>query len=193
MQKTEVSTWFGVDFYKLHPLLQQVHLYDAELSGTVQVSTGKGLGGWLGRRIALRMGVPLSADNTHRLRVRITHRDGLLYWDRCFDDKHSVRSVFAPKGSLRNGYWLETTAGVQLYLTVDIIDSGWYWRCLKIRFKGIPLPCWLFPRTKAYKRIEQGRYRFYVGVSLPLLGLLFSYTGLLDVANPAEPSMQQRG
>ncbi len=181
--RTEVSDWLGRDFYNLHPLLQKIHLQDSVLSGQVHIRTGKGPAGLFGRRIAAAMGIPVSTDQAHHLEVHIAHRDGRLYWDRCFDGGQPVRSVFVPKGRLNDGYWLELTGKVQLYLTIDIIDSGWYWRCLKVRFRGIPVPRWLFPRTEAYKRIEDGRYRFYVGVSLPWLGLLFSYSGLLEVAD----------
>jgi hypothetical protein len=39
---------------------------------------------------------------------------------------------------------------------------------------------WLVPRSRAYKRIEDGRYRFFVGFTLPFLGEVFSYSGLLE-------------
>lgn len=42
------------------------------------------------------------------------------------------------------------------------------------------IPLWLLPRTTAYKRIENDRYHFYVGFSLPLLGTLLSYSGNLS-------------
>jgi hypothetical protein len=38
----------------------------------------------------------------------------------------------------------------------------------------------LFPRSDAYKRIEGGRYRFQVTFTLPLLGTVLSYAGLLE-------------
>lgn len=44
---------------------------------------------------------------------------------------------------------------------------------------GVRMPLWLLPRTTAYKRIEAGRYRFQVAFSLPLLGTVLSYGGLL--------------
>ena len=65
-------------------------------------------------------------------------------------------------------------------LKVDIIEGGWYWRVTNVRLRGIPVPLWLIPGSAAYKRIEDGKYRFYVGFSLPLVGKVFSYSGLLE-------------
>jgi hypothetical protein len=65
-------------------------------------------------------------------------------------------------------------------LTVDINQGGWYWRCLEIRILGLRMPLWLFPNSKAFKMIEDGRYKFYVGFSLPWIGTLLSYSGSLS-------------
>jgi hypothetical protein len=69
---------------------------------------------------------------------------------------------------------------VRLGLAVEVIDGGWYWRCRKVWLYGIRLPLALFPRSDAYKRIEDGRYRFQVTFTVPLLGPVLSYGGLLD-------------
>ncbi len=90
-----------------------------------------------------------------------------------------MRSVFKPVGKIVAGYWLENMRPLELKLTVDILEGGWYWRCLSMRLLGIPLPLWLFPHTKAYKKIEGDKYRFYVGSSLPVINAIFSYSGLL--------------
>ena len=91
-----------------------------------------------------------------------------------------MRSIFRPVGNIDAGYWLEETGPLELKLTVDILDRGWYWRCLSMRLWKIPLPLWLFPHSKAYKKIEGDKYRFYVGFSLPFLGTILSYGGLLS-------------
>lgn len=91
-----------------------------------------------------------------------------------------MKSIFTPVGTIEDGYWAEQTGVLKLHLTVDIKNGGWHWRCLSIRFLGLPLPVWLFPKSKAYKTIEDELYRFYVGFSLPVLGELLSYSGQLD-------------
>lgn len=74
-------------------------------------------------------------------------------------------------------------------LTVDVKEGGWYWRCLQMRLFGIRLPLWLFPNSQAFKRIEDGRYRFYVGFTLPWLGTILSYSGALHPGAIIAPSL----
>lgn len=174
-----VENWFGDQFTQLHPALQQLHRIGGRLTGGVEITYGKGITGVLGRRLAKKMNFPNAG--LHQLTVSISHdRDG-LHWARSFDGRAPVESLFKPVGSIDCGYWLETTGPLQMKLTVDIIDGGWFWRCLKVNFLGLPVPRWLLPRTDAYKTIENEKYRFHVAFSLPLIGTLVSYRGLLTL------------
>jgi hypothetical protein len=67
-----------------------------------------------------------------------------------------------------------------LRLQVDVHDGGWQWRCVGARLGCLHVPLWLLPSTQAGKRIEEGRYRFEVGIGLPLLGEVLRYGGLLQ-------------
>ena len=91
-----------------------------------------------------------------------------------------MRSIFQPVGTRIDGHWLEETGALEMRLTVDIKDGGWYWRCLSMRVHGFPLPLWLFPNSQAFKTIEDGRYKFYVGFSLPFMGTFLAYSGSLS-------------
>ena len=179
MSATAVSTWFGADFAQLRPLLQQLHREGGVLSGSVDLAIPGGLAGWVGRRLAAKMGIPTAAQ-TCPLEVTIRHRDNQLQWSRRFASGHTMLSTFEPVGRHASGYWRESTGNTELHLQVDIRDGGWHWRCVGMRVAGLPLPLWLAPRTRAYKQIEADQYRFYVGFSLPLLGTLLSYSGLLQ-------------
>ncbi|MCO7223361.1 DUF4166 domain-containing protein [Pleionea sp. CnH1-48] len=172
-----VKKWFGSNFEQLHPLMQQLHLNGGALNGVIQIKYAQGLPGWIARRLAQKLNIPAAGE--HELKVQIEHKDDGLHWNRCFNQQSWVRSVFTPVGTADKGYWIETTGPLTLRLTVDIADGGWYWRCLSIRAFGLPLPLWLFPQSKAYKRIENGGYRFFVGFRMPLVGELLSYSGLL--------------
>ena len=176
-----VQAWFGTRFDELHPLLRQLHLHGGTLRGTVNVTFGHGLGCWAGVLLASQLGIPAAAGR-QGFSVTIFHGEAGLHWHRCFDGQPLMQSLFVPVGMLPDGYWVEQTGPVRLALTVDIIDGGWYWRCLKMWLHGIRVPLWLMPKTHAYKRVEEGRYRFCVGISLPLLGTVLSYGGLLDAA-----------
>ncbi|WP_237060266.1 DUF4166 domain-containing protein [Microbulbifer sediminum] len=177
MTSTIVKDWFGYHFADLHPTLQQLHTNGGRLVGDVTLSRGSGLAGVIGRRLAKKMRLP--EPGSHRLAVDISHGADGLYWHRSFNETNRVHSLFRPVGKIGNGYWIEETGPLSMQLTVDIIDGGWFWRCLKVKFMGLPIPRWLVPESRAYKLVEAGKYRFHVEFSLPVLGSLVSYSGLL--------------
>lgn len=176
-----VERWFGEGFAELHPLLQQLHRENGNLHGQVELQLGKGLAGKLGARLVGRLGIPLNRSRIP-LKVNIHSSGDTLHWNRHFADAAPVYSSFQPHGGWPDGYWIESIGGVRLALAVDVRQGGWYWRPLKVWVHGVRVPLWLLPRTEAYKRIDAGRYHFHVGLSLPLLGLLFSYSGALQLA-----------
>jgi hypothetical protein len=176
-----VKNWFGDQFSDLHPLLQKLHTDGGRLTGDFDISYGKGLAGIIGGRLAKKMNLP--NEGFHQLAVSISHDNDGLHWWRCFDDQTLVKSLFKPVGHIEEGYWIETTGPLSMKLTVDINNGGWFWRCLKVSFLGFPIPRWLIPHTNAYKIIEGGKYRFHVEFSLPIIGSLVSYQGLLRAEN----------
>jgi hypothetical protein len=177
---TAVTRWFGPRFAALHPLLQAVHRNGGTLSGTIRIEFGSGIAGWLGRRLARRLGIPTDRSECG-FAVEIRHEDDVLHWLRHFENGSRMISLFRPIGTWPEGYWLESTGPLHFTLTVDVIDGGWYWRPLRVVFGRLALPIFLFPRTEAYKRIEEGRYRFCVSLTLPIIGTVLRYGGLLDL------------
>lgn len=173
-----VKSWFHKDFEKLDPLLQKLHLVGGELSGSVDISYGSGLSGLIGKRLANKMNLP--KQGRHKLLVSICHSTSGLHWKRKFNNNNVVESLFSPVGNNKDGYWIETTGPLTMRLTVDIINGGWFWRCLKMSLFGISIPLWLIPKSQAFKKIENGKYKFKVTFTYPLLGNLVSYEGLLD-------------
>ncbi|UZW59797.1 DUF4166 domain-containing protein [Lysobacter enzymogenes] len=174
--------WFGPAFDRLHPLLQALHRDGGALAGEIELRSGRGLAGVLGRRLARRLGIPL--DRPRRgFRVDIVHEPARMLWLRRFDDGSELRSVFEPVGHWPDGHWLETTGPVRLRLGVDLDGGGWRWRLLGLSARGLPLPRLLFPRTDASKRIEriddEERYRFAVVFSWFPFGELLRYQGAL--------------
>jgi len=178
LQHEIVSSWFEDDFSDLDPLLQRLHLFGGELSGNIDISYGNGIAGLIGKRLAKKMKLP--NQGRHKLLVSISHSSKGLHWNRVFNDQEVVESLFAPFGNNKNGYWIETTGPVKMKLTVDIIDGGWFWRCLNLSLFGLPIPLFLVPKSQAYKIIENGQYIFNVSFTYPLLGSLVSYQGRLD-------------
>lgn len=183
MSSTLVSHWFGPAFGRLHPLLQALHREGGTLDGHVELEFGNGAAGWIGRRIARKMGLPRVAG-TIPLKVAISHTADELVWARSFGTNAPMVSRFAPVGHWPDGHFRETTGVLQFELAVDLDDGGWTWRPLRARLHGIRVPVGLLPRSRAYKRVENGSYRFEVAFIAPGLGPLVRYGGLLQ-ATPA--------
>lgn len=176
--QNSVTEWFGENFIELDPLLQQLHQKGGVLSGQVNVTYGKGMAGFIGRRLASKLGLP-SIPSKVDFSVTISHDKGSLHWDRQFNDQ-KMYSIFKPHGKYPSGCWQETTGVLMLELGVEIIDGGWYWKQKKVSCMDISLPQTLMPKTNAYKKVVNGKYFFYVGISLPLLGEVLSYSGDLS-------------
>jgi hypothetical protein len=174
-----VTVWFGAHFVELHPLLQALHRNGGTLKGVVDIELGYGIAGWVGRRLARTLGMPTDAPR-RGFEVDIRHDATCFTWSRRFDNGALMSTVFEPVGTWPNGYWVERTGTARVKLTVDVIDGGWYWRALGITAGGLSLPLWLFPRSSAYKRIDDGKYVFGVEFALPLLGMALRYRGALD-------------
>ena len=186
------QAWFGDAFGNLHPLLQQLHRGGGTLDGTIDIETGRGVAGFIGRRLAARLGVPLQHRRC-RFQVRISHQPAHMAWARRFifpdGTSRELVSIFAPHGSYPHGFWSESTGALRMRLGVDITPGGgWQWRPRQLRLLGIPLPLRLFPASRAGKRIEDGRYRFQVSFVMPGLGTVLQYGGLLTAvfAAPAD-------
>ncbi len=179
--ESAVSRWFGTRFSELHPLLQTLHRRGGILRGTVEIRAGSGVAGWLGRRLGHSLGIPVDRDR-RGFEVSIQHEADALNWIRTFDNGAVMMSRFEPVGTWPRGYWREQTGPLSMHLTVDVIDQGWEWRPLRASFGHVRLPLWVLPRCRAGKRIENGRYIFHVEFSLPLLGMVLSYAGMLDAA-----------
>ncbi len=190
---TSTQAWFGDSFQNLHPLLQQIHIHGGTLQGEIDIKLGKGLAGLLGRRLAKKLGVPTRHARSG-YKVSISHAAGKLIWAREFiapdGAAQELVTVFAAHGQYPHGHWQESTGLMHFRLTVAILEGGgWNWRVLGASLYGIPVPVRLFPQSQAYKCIEDGRYRFYVGFVMPGLGLLLSYSGLLDLTPAIKPAM----
>jgi Domain of unknown function (DUF4166) len=176
--QTIVEAWLGDEFDKLHPLLQRLHQNGGVLSGQVEVSFGQGIAGLLGRRLAIRLGVP-TVPGPHRLQVVIRSEHGVLNWARTFNLETEFRSEFRPVGHYPSGYWIERSGMLTLSLGVEILAGAWHWVHRGTQLFGVPLPKGLLPVALASKSIENGFYRFSVEVSAPVLGKLVGYSGKL--------------
>lgn len=179
-----VEIWFGDKFTELHPLLQKLHRNGGVLSGTVNVEFGSGLAGLFGNRLAGKLGVPVQ-PGCHDMTVKIESRNDGLLWSRDFGNGNEMVSIFKPEGSYPEGFWVESSGFIRLMLGVDMRDGGWYWVQRGAKIGSINLPLWLMPRSHAYKCISEDKYKFSVTLKLPIFGLAFSYSGMLNLDEPS--------
>ncbi|THD02368.1 hypothetical protein B1810_15730 [Panacagrimonas perspica] len=97
-----VSRWFGPHFQTLQPLLRDLHLHGGRLQGVVRIRVGRGIAGWLCRRLARSIGVPVDREQ-RGFEVRIHHSDRALHWDRRFEAAGEMKSTFVPVGTWPTG------------------------------------------------------------------------------------------
>lgn len=173
-----VKNWFGEEFASLHPLIQRLHLHGGTLSGDIKLSYGAGVAGLVGKRLGAKLGLP-PRDGMHALTVNISHENGQLVWSREFSHGQMV-STFTPSGVFPDGYWLENTGSIELQLGVETKEGGWYWVQRQMLWMGLSVPRFLYPQTKAYKRIVEGKYEFGVALSYRFFGTFVEYSGLLE-------------
>ena len=176
---------------RLPPIVARFHAPDGEplWSGEAAV---EGARHPLGRLVASAFGFPGEAEN---LPVSVTVErgspgDGLPpdeTWTRRFG-----RRRFRSRFSLRGGEAWERFGPFSFRIGLALDGAGRLaYPVTAWRLAGMPLPIFLAPRSQSTEwRDEEGRFRFDVGVSLPLLGRLFRYSGWLRPQDlqPAQPA-----
>ncbi len=175
-----VEHWFGADFSALHPRLQSLHRGGGLLRGPVDISYGSGVARAVGRLLAWRMGIH-DAGAGNMLEVIIASDASGLHWSRRFNHGPVFKSVFQPSGGYPNGYWVERSGLITLWLQVTVQEGAWHWQQKRLRLLGMPLPGWLMPRTIAHKEVVDGNYVFSVEIRFPALGKVLAYCGTLDL------------
>lgn len=154
----------------LPPVLARAHRGHAKLFGAVDVERG----GLPASIIAAIAGMP-EAGRGIPFFVTGDHRHEAVSWLRNFD---GVRfdSTFEREGD----HLIERHGPLQLRLKIVVEDGRLTYRLIDARCLGFTLPAWLTPSLDAWEAEEDGRYQFEVAISLPGVGLLARYGGLLD-------------
>lgn len=106
-------------------------------------------------------------------------------WTRTFGAK-SMSSVLrhAPSGDFN-----ESFAPFAFKIALDADQNGIAWPLAGWKIGKLPLPRNLAPRSEAREfQDDEGRFRFDVRLSLPLVGLLAHYQGWLTPAQEKDPT-----
>ncbi len=161
----------GSRFGRLPEAVRDMHdvIGDAGAAGEGEVRRGRGLA-WLVGRV---MGFP--PEGSWPLRVAFSARDGKERWTRDFGG-HAFSSELS-----QTGQGVAERFG-PLRFAFDLPSDGEGLKMVLRRWTafGVPMPRWLGPRIEAREWEEGGRFRFEVGVAMPLIGPVVRYTGWLE-------------
>ncbi|HZG30630.1 MAG TPA: DUF4166 domain-containing protein [Ensifer sp.] len=156
--------------------LQQIHSSDGPQlwKGSARVQRGKGL---LALVLVTLFGFPQSADDVP-VRVGRLSADGVELWTRDFGGKTFSTTQSLGQGS-ESHLLIERFGAVSIALALVkegdrlfFIPRGW-------RIFGLPLPAFLLPSGRSYETETDGKFCFNVEISVPLIGLVVAYRGLL--------------
>ncbi len=166
----------GTAFETLPPQIQDMHtvLSEHTAEGRASVERGRNI---ISRAIGFVFGFPdASSDVPVTVHFKVT--GGAETWTRTFG-RQSFSSVQS-EGVGRADKLIEERFGpfsfaLAVVTTPDklsLIVRRW-------TFLGVPLPRALAPVGDAHETVEDGRFRFHVAISLPVIGLLVRYRGYL--------------
>jgi hypothetical protein len=162
----------GQRFSALPAAVQRMHWLcaDGGASGEADVVRGRNP---LARLVAFLMRFPPAGS--HPLHVSFLERDGVERWTRHFGDRS-----FSSHLSEQAGQLVEQFGALRFVFDLPSDEHGLEMRICRWSVFGLPLPLALAPRTCAREWEEDGRFRFDVPISLPLIGRIVHYTGWLQ-------------
>jgi hypothetical protein len=161
----------GPAYDPLPPAVRDLHQFcaDSGAAGEAMVSRGRGL---VVRLLARLMRFP--PEGQWPLHVAFAGRDGCEAWTRDYGG-HVMASVLSD----RPGGVVERFGPVRLAFDLVPRPDGLDMKLVGWSVLAIPLPRFLAPRIAASEREENGRFRFDVSASLPLVGQVVRYSGWL--------------
>lgn len=164
----------GEDFLRLPEPLQRFHSLQGhhELSGWVEVAAPASFGA---RVLARCLGAPLQARQGP-LRFELESTPESEHWVRRFPGK-TTRSRLTRTGALL----VERLGAARLTMSLQAHPHKLEMQLASLRFLGVPCPRWLLPAIVAEEAASAGRLHFRVQASLPLLGIVASYRGHIDL------------
>jgi hypothetical protein len=169
----------GADFVRLPPAMKRLaEVHDVDrFVGVASVERGAGL---LSRLIGKMIGFPPATDAVEVEVIKTVTAAG-ENWTRRFGDRSFVSHLShrsSEPGILRERFG---PMSFSIRLTVD--GERVMWPVERWRYLGLPMPRALRPKSDSIERVdEQGRFRFRVEISLPVVGFVVRYQGWLEPA-----------
>lgn len=145
-------------------------------AGEARISAGSSVLAWIVARV---MRFPPAVERTP---VRVTmqrNEDGSETWTREFG-RHRFRSTLSRRDSDPPGRIRERFGPMTFRMALPVDETGLQMPLERGQWLGIPLPRWLTPRSDTREFVDaEGRFRFDVDISLPMLGRVVRYEGWL--------------
>lgn len=167
----------GSAFGSLPPLIQDMHTVSSRriAEGRAEVERGTNI---VSRMIGAVFGFPNAASDVP-VTVRFTVANGTETWMRTFGNQ-SFSSVQS-QGRGRADKLIEERFGpFSFALAVVTTPERLSLFVRRWTVFGLPLPLALAPVGDAFEVVEDGRFCFYVAITLPVIGLLVRYRGFLE-------------
>jgi hypothetical protein len=163
------------DYARLPPAVQRFHRLQGRhvLQGWVQTQAPATR---LAHALARLLGTPRRAC-TGRLRFELEAGPDTETWIRCFPGDTTMRSQLRRAG----GEIEERLGPARLVFQLGVSGQALTMGLARLSFAGLPCPQWLLPRLVAEERGSEQQLHFVVSAALPLLGLVVSYRGHLDL------------
>jgi hypothetical protein len=143
-------------------------------TGRADVERGRSLPS---RMVATLFGLP-PAGRDQALEVTFLPDGDTELWTRRFGD-----AVFRSMQYKRDGLLRERVGPSTFVFALETSADGMALKLKGVRFLGVPLPRFLAPTVFTFESERDGRYRFEVEASLPLLGRIVRYEGWLERDN----------
>ena len=161
----------GERFDALPPAVRRLHdiCRDSGAQGEGRVEQGRG---WIGRIVAATMRFPPAGR--WPLHVAFAEKEGAERWTRDFGGHRFFSDLSEKAGRL-----VERFGPMRFAFDLPSGPEGLEMHLRRWSVFGLPLPLVLAPRIEAREWEEDGRFRFSVAVSLPLLGDIVRYSGWL--------------
>jgi hypothetical protein len=125
--------------------------------------------------VARLIGFPPAGEQVP-VSVSFVLRNGREYWRRTFAGRSFLSTQEEGRGRFER-LLCERFGPVAVGLA--LVLDGERMRLVVRRWSlfGIPMPLALAPRSNSYEFVQDGRFRFHVEISLPVLGLIVAYRG----------------
>ena len=155
-------------------------------AGEATVERGRG---WLARAVAATIGFPSAGENIPVI-VRFDNSPRREKWTRNFAGRTFSSLQFEGKGAAEH-LLCERFGAIMLGIALVRDESRLVLVPRRWSIAGVPMPLSLCPRADAYEAEENGKFRFHVAITMPLVGLIVRYRGWLAPKDEARSRFER--